>query len=45
MIITGYSSRNKKTVPVLVELANTINRIRVLDIAGSNIYFPIDYLV
>ena len=43
LIVTGYSGRNKKTVPALVELADTVKGIRVLDTAGSDMCFPADH--
>jgi thiamine pyrophosphate-dependent acetolactate synthase large subunit-like protein len=43
LIVTGYSGRNHKTVPALVELADVIKGIRVLDTGGSDMCFPADH--
>ena len=40
LIITGYSGRNHTTVPELVQLAEGIPGIRVLDTLGSDVCFP-----
>ncbi|TGO29984.1 hypothetical protein BPAE_0009g00820 [Botrytis paeoniae] len=43
LIITGYSGRNHKAVGALVELANTVKGLRVLDTGGSDMCFPADH--
>jgi thiamine pyrophosphate-dependent acetolactate synthase large subunit-like protein len=43
LIITGYSGRNHATVPALVELADTVKGLRVLDAGGSDMCFPADH--
>lgn len=40
LLITGYSGRNHKVPSALVELANTIKGLRVLDTGGSDMCFP-----
>ncbi|KAK5686544.1 hypothetical protein LTS10_002664 [Elasticomyces elasticus] len=43
LIVTGYSGRNTAVVPLLVELANIIRGLRVLDTGGSDLCFPADH--
>lgn len=43
LVITGYSGRNHAAVEALVELANTIKGLRVLDTGGSDMCFPADH--
>lgn len=43
LIIAGYTGRNHATVPALVELANLVKGVRVLDTAGSDMCFPADH--
>ncbi|KAK7397728.1 hypothetical protein QQX98_012901 [Neonectria punicea] len=43
LLITGYSGRNKKAPGALVELANTVKGLRVLDTGGSDMCFPADH--
>lgn len=43
LIITGYSGRNHKSVGALVELADTVRGLRVLDTGGSDMCFPADH--
>jgi thiamine pyrophosphate-dependent acetolactate synthase large subunit-like protein len=43
LIVTGYSGRNPNTVPALVNLADIVKGIRVLDTAGSDMSFPADH--
>ena len=43
LLITGYSGRNHASVPALVELANTVKGLRVLDTGGSDMCFPADH--
>jgi thiamine pyrophosphate-dependent acetolactate synthase large subunit-like protein len=43
LLITGYSGRNHKVPPLLVELANTVKGLRVLDTGGSDMNFPADH--
>ena len=43
LLITGYSGRNHAVPPLLVELANTIKGLRVLDTGGSDMNFPADH--
>ncbi|KAI0405445.1 thiamine pyrophosphate enzyme [Xylaria palmicola] len=40
LLITGYSGRNHKVPSALVELADTIKGLRVLDTGGSDMCFP-----
>lgn len=40
LIVTGYSGRNHSIPDSLVELADTIKALRVLDTAGSDMCFP-----
>ncbi|KAI1631565.1 thiamine pyrophosphate enzyme, N-terminal TPP binding domain-containing protein [Biscogniauxia mediterranea] len=40
LLITGYSGRNLKIPAALVELANTVKGLRVLDTGGSDMCFP-----
>ncbi len=43
LVVTGYSGRNHEMPSVLVELADTIKGLRVLDTAGSDMCFPADH--
>ncbi|KAH9815718.1 putative TPP enzyme family protein [Teratosphaeria destructans] len=43
LLITGYSGRNHKAVDALVELADTVPGLRVLDTGGSDMCFPADH--
>ncbi|KAJ2897015.1 hypothetical protein MKZ38_005048 [Zalerion maritima] len=43
LVITGYSGRNQKVPGALVELANTVKGLRVLDTGGSDMCFPADH--
>lgn len=43
LLITGYSGRNHNCVNALVELADTIKGLRVLDTGGSDMCFPADH--
>ncbi|KAI1434368.1 thiamine pyrophosphate enzyme [Xylaria sp. CBS 124048] len=40
LLITGFTGRNHKTPGALVELANTVKGLRVLDTGGSDMCFP-----
>jgi thiamine pyrophosphate-dependent acetolactate synthase large subunit-like protein len=40
LLVTGYSGRNHKLPAALVELANTVKGLRVLDTGGSDMCFP-----
>ncbi|KAI1312071.1 thiamine pyrophosphate enzyme [Xylaria venustula] len=40
LLVTGYSGRNHQAPGALVELANTIKGLRVLDTGGSDMCFP-----
>lgn len=40
LLITGFSGRNQKVPAALVELANTVKGLRVLDTGGSDMCFP-----
>ncbi|KAK8026404.1 thiamine pyrophosphate binding protein [Apiospora marii] len=40
LLITGYSGRNHQVPAALVELANTVKGLRVLDTGGSDMCFP-----
>ena len=43
LVITGYSGRNHGSPGELVQLANTIKGLRVLDTGGSDCCFPFDH--
>lgn len=43
LLVTGYSGRNHETPGALVELADTVKALRVLDTAGSEMCFPADH--
>lgn len=43
LVVTGYSGRNHDCVGALVELANTVRGLRVLDTGGSDMCFPADH--
>jgi len=43
LVITAYSGRNHAMSPALVELANTVKGLRVLDTGGSDMCFPADH--
>ncbi|KAH7329535.1 thiamine pyrophosphate enzyme, N-terminal TPP binding domain-containing protein [Stachybotrys elegans] len=43
LIITGYGGRNHELPGTLVELANTVKGLRVLDTGGSDMCFPADH--
>ncbi|KAF4972515.1 hypothetical protein FSARC_939 [Fusarium sarcochroum] len=43
LVVTGYSGRNHATVASLVELANTVKGLRVLDTGGCDMCFPADH--
>lgn len=43
LIITGYSGRNHAAVAALVDLANTVKGLRVLDTGGSDMCFPANH--
>lgn len=43
LVITGYSGRDSAVVPLLVELANIVKGLRVLDTMGSDLCFPADH--
>ncbi|KAK3074557.1 hypothetical protein LTR53_002911 [Teratosphaeriaceae sp. CCFEE 6253] len=43
LLITGYSGRNHKVPGALVELADTVRGLRVLDTGGSDMCFPADH--
>ena len=43
LLITGYSGRNHKCVEAVVELANTVKGMRVLDTGGCDMCFPADH--
>jgi len=40
LVVTGYSGRNHDAVAELVELADNIKGLRVLDTGGSDMCFP-----
>ncbi|KAI0201330.1 thiamine pyrophosphate enzyme [Astrocystis sublimbata] len=40
LLVTGYSGRNHQVPDALVQLANTIKGLRVLDTGGSDMCFP-----
>jgi thiamine pyrophosphate-dependent acetolactate synthase large subunit-like protein len=43
LVITGYSGRNHNAVGALVELANTVKGLKVLDTGGSDMCFPANH--
>ena len=43
LLITGYAGRNHDIPSALVELANTVKGLRVLDTGGSDMCFPADH--
>lgn len=43
LVVTGYSGRNHETPAALVELADTVKALRVLDTGGSDMCFPADH--
>ena len=43
LLITGYSGRNHATPKALVDLADTLKGLRVLDTGGSDMCFPADH--
>ncbi len=43
LLVTGYSGRNHKMPSALLELANKVKALHVLDTAGSDMCFPADH--
>ncbi|KAI7445840.1 thiamine diphosphate-binding protein [Hortaea werneckii] len=43
LVITGYSGRNHAAVDALVDLANAVKGLRVLDTGGSDMCFPANH--
>ncbi|KAI1373388.1 acetolactate synthase [Hypoxylon crocopeplum] len=43
LLITGYSGRNPKIPDALVELANSVKGLRVLDAGGCDMCFPVSH--
>ncbi|KAF9892313.1 hypothetical protein FE257_002090 [Aspergillus nanangensis] len=43
LVITGYSGRNHRCVDALVQLANSVKGLRVLDTGGCDMCFPADH--
>jgi thiamine pyrophosphate-dependent acetolactate synthase large subunit-like protein len=43
LIVTGYSGRNQEVPDQLVQLANKIKGLRVLDTGGSDMCFPANH--
>ncbi|KAJ6105111.1 acetolactate synthase [Penicillium sp. IBT 18751x] len=43
LVVTGYCGRDTAAVPLLVELANIVKGLRVLDTMGSDLCFPADH--
>lgn len=43
LVVTGYSGRDHKVPAALVQLADTVKCLRVLDMAGSDMCFPADH--
>ena len=43
LVVTGYSGRNHHAVEALVQLADTVKGLRVLDTSGSDMCFPADH--
>jgi thiamine pyrophosphate-dependent acetolactate synthase large subunit-like protein len=43
LVVTGYAGRNQAVPAALVQLANTVRGLRVLDTGGSDMCFPADH--
>ncbi|KAH6962130.1 thiamine pyrophosphate enzyme, N-terminal TPP binding domain-containing protein [Ilyonectria sp. MPI-CAGE-AT-0026] len=43
LVVTGYSGRNHAAVAALLDLANAVKGLRVLDTGGSDMCFPADH--
>ncbi|KAK4150196.1 thiamine pyrophosphate enzyme, N-terminal TPP binding domain-containing protein [Chaetomidium leptoderma] len=43
LLVTGYAGRNQAMPAALVELANTVKGLRVMDTGGSDMCFPADH--
>ncbi|CAK7233248.1 hypothetical protein SEUCBS140593_008538 [Sporothrix eucalyptigena] len=43
LLITGYAGRNHDVAPALVQLADAVPKLRVLDTGGSDMCFPADH--
>ncbi|CAK7271241.1 hypothetical protein SEPCBS57363_004516 [Sporothrix epigloea] len=43
LLITGYAGRNHEMAPALVQLADAVPKLRVLDTGGSDMCFPADH--
>ena len=43
LLVTGYAGRNQKLPASLVELADAVPRLRILDTGGSDMCFPADH--
>lgn len=43
LVITGYSGRNHNSVAALIDLANTVKGLKVLDTGGCDMCFPADH--
>jgi thiamine pyrophosphate-dependent acetolactate synthase large subunit-like protein len=43
LVIAGFTGRNHASVPALVQLADTVKGLRVLDTGGSDMCFPADH--
>lgn len=43
LVITGYSGRNHKAVDAIVELADTVKGMKVLETGGSDLCFPANH--
>lgn len=43
LLITGYAGRNHGMAPALVQLADAVPKLRVLDTGGSDMCFPADH--
>ena len=43
LVLTGYTGRDHDEVHALVELADTVRGLRVLDTAGADMCFPADH--
>ncbi len=43
LLITGYTGRSATGVEALIDLANTVRGLRILDNAGAEMCFPADH--
>lgn len=43
LLLTGYTGRERSSVAILVDLADTLRGLQVLDVAGADMCFPADH--